>query len=68
MTLWRWSANAGLNICADEGFKQAADKEFSAMIGSLRALTDEQREVLYSGLGDHELAVRSLVAQFSNSP
>jgi tetratricopeptide (TPR) repeat protein len=47
----------------DDGLKEAAGEEFAKMIDRLRALTTEQRELLYAELGDEAEAVRSLVAE-----
>ena len=45
----------------DEGLKEAARNEMVAMISTLRALSSEQRELLYGELGADAESLRSLI-------
>ena len=45
----------------DEGLKEAARNEMDEMISQLRALSSEQRELLYGELGADGESVRSLI-------
>ena len=51
----------------DEGLKEAARNEMVEMISKLRALSSEQRELLYAELGADSESVRSLIDKAEDS-
>jgi tetratricopeptide (TPR) repeat protein len=51
----------------DEGLKEAARNEMDNMISELRALSSEQRELLYAELGDGAEQVQSLIDKTDGS-